>query len=633
MFNVPAKYQRGFTLIELLAVMAIVAVLAGIVAVAVGGTGETSKDTQAQQDATTVETAASDFFADQEGAEVLTPFSATVLDQGPFQQIKSSRWPEEYISVAYDNVFPETTTTTVFSVTFLTETGTVSSLTFEELLTKYNAIDINRLFDSGFLSQIPEAGLQLTEERYSNYLWLLQKTTASGGSSEGAARQITVFKLVSVQENESDQLVDLTYLLLVGQSPEEGTPGPTATPEPTPTIEPTITLPPDLKVGIATNAAGTCPGPDFNTIGEALAVASFGTEIDVCPGVYSEALAIDSAGISLIGAPGAILDGSGLGSVNAITLGVGADGLVIDGFEIRNYGNQGVRGEGTLANRITNLTLNNLNIHDVNDHAIDITHGSGVEVSNSTIVKPPFIAFSSFGAPFWWAEGIRLQSVEGVLVSNTDVDGGFIGVNFACSGPCDGPEPPTNGVVTGSTFAHNFIGALVANSSDATIVGNEVSGVHRGIRVGFAGNAAQVSGTIVEGNTVHDNNHGILVWAGVEPPSADPGEATASAPTSGIQVINNNVLGNDTDGIVLVNTDDSIISGNTAAANGGNGLALLFGSTGNQVALNTAFGNDGAGTPLFATRGTADGFHDASSTPNTWLNNSFGTSSGDDIGF
>ena len=221
MFNVKAKNQRGFTLIELLAVMAIVAVLAGIVAVAVGGTGETSKDTQAKQDATTVETAASDFFADQEGAEVLTPLSATVLLQGPFKQIKSSRWPEEYISVAYNNVFPETTTTTVSSVTFLSETGTVSSLTFEELLTNYNAIDIDRLFDSGFLSTIPDSGAQLTDDTYSNYLWLLQKTTASGGSSKGAARQIAVFKLVSIEKNETNNLVGLTYLQLIGESAEE----------------------------------------------------------------------------------------------------------------------------------------------------------------------------------------------------------------------------------------------------------------------------------------------------------------------------------------------------------------------------------------------------------------------------
>ena len=203
--------------------MAIVAVLAGIVSVAVGGTGETSRDTQAKQDATTVETAAADFFSDQEGAEVLTPLSATVLGQGPFEQIKSSKWPEEYISVAYDNVLTETTTTTVSSVTFLDATGEVSSLTFEELLTNYNAIDIDTLFASGFLSTIPDSGAQLTEDKYSNYLWLLQKTTASGGSSEGAARQMAVFKLVSIQKNEFDDLVDLSYVQLVGEPTETGT--------------------------------------------------------------------------------------------------------------------------------------------------------------------------------------------------------------------------------------------------------------------------------------------------------------------------------------------------------------------------------------------------------------------------
>ena len=65
--------QRGFTLIELLAVMATVAVLAGIVSVSVGGTGETSKDTQTKQAATTLETAAADYFSYQEGAEGSRP--------------------------------------------------------------------------------------------------------------------------------------------------------------------------------------------------------------------------------------------------------------------------------------------------------------------------------------------------------------------------------------------------------------------------------------------------------------------------------------------------------------------------------------------------------------------------------
>ena len=210
------KKQTGFTLIELLAVMAIVAVLAGIVSVAVGGTGETSKDTQTKQDATTVDAAVADFFSDQEGADVLTPSSEPVLDLGPFQQITSSKWPEEYISVAYAEVFPPTTTGTVSSVTFKTESGTISTITLGELLTNFNAVDFDALITGDFLATEPDGAKLLTDNRYSNYLWLLQKTTAAGGS-DGAARQIVVFKLQSIQKNEVDDQVDLTYVQLVGE--------------------------------------------------------------------------------------------------------------------------------------------------------------------------------------------------------------------------------------------------------------------------------------------------------------------------------------------------------------------------------------------------------------------------------
>ena len=97
--------QRGFTLIELLAVMAIVAVLAGIVSVSVGNTGETSKDTQTKQDATALETAAADYFSDQEGAEVLPPKTVDVLGTLSIVQGTSSRWPVQYITDAYPQAF------------------------------------------------------------------------------------------------------------------------------------------------------------------------------------------------------------------------------------------------------------------------------------------------------------------------------------------------------------------------------------------------------------------------------------------------------------------------------------------------------------------------------------------------
>ena len=79
MAAIALKSQKGFTLIELLAVMAIVAVLAGIIATAVSGTGETSRDTQTKQDATSIDTAAAEFFGDQDGAEVLVPKTVEVL--------------------------------------------------------------------------------------------------------------------------------------------------------------------------------------------------------------------------------------------------------------------------------------------------------------------------------------------------------------------------------------------------------------------------------------------------------------------------------------------------------------------------------------------------------------------------
>jgi prepilin-type N-terminal cleavage/methylation domain-containing protein len=72
------KSQRGFTLLELVVVMSIIGVLAGVVAVAVSGTGDTSSIAQARADASTVQNAASTFFTDQVGIEVLSPRSVAV---------------------------------------------------------------------------------------------------------------------------------------------------------------------------------------------------------------------------------------------------------------------------------------------------------------------------------------------------------------------------------------------------------------------------------------------------------------------------------------------------------------------------------------------------------------------------
>ena len=151
------KNQLGFTLIELLAVMAIVAVLAGIVSVSIGGSGETSRDTQTKQDATTVESAAAEFFGDQVAAETLTTKTVSVLSQDGIRQVTSTRWPEEYISNAYSTVFPQSNLqTNIASLIFLDTDGALSDLRIRGLLQRFNAVDFDALLDGGFLPAPPD---------------------------------------------------------------------------------------------------------------------------------------------------------------------------------------------------------------------------------------------------------------------------------------------------------------------------------------------------------------------------------------------------------------------------------------------------------------------------------------------
>ena len=221
MTNTSHKRQLGFTLIELLAVMAIVSVLAGIVAISVSGSGETSRDAQTKQDATTVETAASDYFGDQGGAEVLTPKTVSVFGVSNIEQILSTRWPELYISETYPTVFSTSVTgSEVNSILLLTGEDSTSLITPKRLQENFNAIDFDKLTDGGYLPDLPDAATSLTPDLYTNYLWLFQRTSAAGASDERAARQVTVFKLVSVQENEIDSTVDLTYVQIVGEISE-----------------------------------------------------------------------------------------------------------------------------------------------------------------------------------------------------------------------------------------------------------------------------------------------------------------------------------------------------------------------------------------------------------------------------
>ena len=72
--------------------------------------GETSRDAQTKQNATTVESAASDYLGDQGGAEVLMSKTISVFGVSNIERTISTKRPEDYISEAYSEVYSTSVT-------------------------------------------------------------------------------------------------------------------------------------------------------------------------------------------------------------------------------------------------------------------------------------------------------------------------------------------------------------------------------------------------------------------------------------------------------------------------------------------------------------------------------------------
>ena len=337
-----------------------------------------------------------------------------------------------------------------------------------------------------------------------------------------------------------------------------------------------------------------CPGAPFATIGAALAGASSGDTIEVCPGVYGEAVTISLSGVTLTGtpAPGAILDGTALADTdNCITIAVGVSDVTIERLEIRNCNNRGIRGLGMHSS----IKLRDLDIHAVSQvagdgHAVDFESSDDVKIEHVSIAVGP-------GAGFF-AEAIRLQSVSDVVVDHVHIVGGFVGVNFACSGPCAGPEPPTNGVVTSSTISGTTDnGVLLANTTNATIEGNMIAGAaFAGIQVGFRTEnpvtGAKIISNLVTGTGAGGFGAGIALARG----------------SSGSTVRGNLVTGSVGAGVFVgvVPGPGGSSSGNTIeqnVSNGNTGFGYFDGTAaaaanvfiGNECKANTAGGSSGPG--------------------------------------
>ena len=224
--NAALSSQKGFTLLELLAVMAVVAILAGIVTTSIGGASEDSKDAQAVQDSTTLLTAAATYFSDQFGAETTFTEDLAVLNVFPnaIQKI-SSRWPEDFVTSIYRDVFPPDDATTVTEIIFLDKEGATLTVVLKEtneavdfavndLLVGFTAVDFKILLDQNYMSSEPESARQKSG-LYANYLWLFEKAGSVGSGEEKTSRNVALFKLIVVQTVSAGDEVYLVYQRLI----------------------------------------------------------------------------------------------------------------------------------------------------------------------------------------------------------------------------------------------------------------------------------------------------------------------------------------------------------------------------------------------------------------------------------
>jgi parallel beta-helix repeat protein len=292
--------------------------------------------------------------------------------------------------------------------------------------------------------------------------------------------------------------------------------------------------------------------------------------------IGADGITLDLDGYTLSGdgtIPGVGVDNTG--GYDDVTI---EDGAIV-GFE------QGIRAEGG-----TDLTLKDLSFSGDTGgghaHVIDIRDYGNVVIKDVTIVV-------GAGSPDW-AEAMRLESINDVEVENVDVDGGWIGVNFACD-DCDGSELPTNGVVKDSTFEDNgLFGVFIANSTDATIEGNEI--IDTGLFGIYVGSeiSTGLTGITVKGNEVS----GIGIFHGIVLNIVDSS-----------YVLQNHVSGSGTDGIALYGGSSyNQVSENEVSGSGRYGISLRGGASNNLVKENEV-----------SVSGTAD-LHDVG-TDNTWEEN------------
>jgi parallel beta-helix repeat protein len=254
-----------------------------------------------------------------------------------------------------------------------------------------------------------------------------------------------------------------------------------------------------------------CGNAPYSTIGAAVAAASVGDTVKVCPGTYPEDVVVNKA-LTLVGQD-ATIDASG--HDNGVQ--VVASGVTVQGFTVVNAIGEGILvGQTPLPRGVTPVDIGDVTITGNTVERNDQGNPTGQELSTS----PYGQCNAANNIPGDCGEGIHLLSVHDSTVSGNVVTGNSGGVLLT----------DENGATFGNTISSNDV------SDNVYDCGITVAG-HRPLVFGGGVHDNTITGNTAVGNGVLGQGGGVLLASGV--PGNVPG-----IPGIGGAVYDNSVTGN-----------------------------------------------------------------------------------------
>jgi virginiamycin B lyase len=333
--------------------------------------------------------------------------------------------------------------------------------------------------------------------------------------------------------------------------------------------------PPEALQFSSATAARTRVIPVHSTIQSAVDSAKPGDVVLVPRGTYHESVAVSTDGISIVGLPGAVLDGAGVAGQVGIRVAPAATAETLHGFGLQGLRIEGYARDGLLLRHVDGFS----------------------------IIGNLFVDNDDYGV-------FPVLSSHGLIASNQASGSEDTGIYVGQS---------TDVTVDANTAEQNTVGFDIENSTRITAALNQARRNSLGLIVqGAPGlTVPNASDVLVSGNRIEANNR--------PNPSTDPTDLLSRLPAG--------------TGLLTIDADRVTITHNVVTGNASAGIALISLPAelaaldprvdpvpdDEHVTANTALGNGASPDPRLAPFPPADLLWDGTGAGNCWTRNVFET--------